>query len=722
MKATLGQPLQLSAKVKPQRFSATLAVGTPGPPGLQGDPGPQGPVGPEGPQGSQGDPGPQGPPGAEGPAGQPGSQGPQGTQGSTGSTGAQGSQGPQGPAGMQGPQGPKGDTGATGTEGPEGPEGPPGTSIEIKGSVPTAADLPATGSDGDAWIAADTGHLWVWASGGWLDAGQIQGPPGATGATGPQGPQGPAGADGATGPQGPRGMQGMQGAQGDPGATGPEGPAGATGGVGSTGPQGPQGDPGPQGSTGAQGSQGATGPQGPPLAVQDEGAALAQRASLDFTGAGVTATDDSANNRTVVTIPGSAVASVFSRSGAVVAAPGDYTAAQVTNAVDQTQSYANPSWLSSLAWAKVTGAPAVFVDPTTTKGDIMVRGASAPATRLAVGANNFVLTADSTQATGVKWAAAAGGAQTPWTSNINGGGFTLTNVGSEVIGALATISPTCALELQLSSFNQLRLRGTTATNNSVAVRYYGGKSAADLWAMGLDLLSAGGTDLHFYYIPTATVMFSVTQTGLGVGTATPQCVIDSVGTIRSMGSVAPTGGAGLEIGYSAASPAYGYITPIDRTGAAIKALALQPGGGNVAIGLTAPTFLLQLVSDSAAKPATSSWTVASDIRLKRNVEEMSDDSLAVINSLRWIRYRYNGLAAMPDGLAAVGLNAQEICESLPEAVRSVSVKLRAEDAEEAEVLGIDYHHVLVHAARAIQRLSALVSSLQRQILEIRGNL
>lgn len=53
-----------------------------------------------------------------------------------------------------------------------------------------------------------------------------------------------------------------------------------------------------------------------------------------------------------------AVSSVFGRTGAVVATAGDYTAAQVTGAVDQGSQYANPSWITSLAWSKVTGAPA----------------------------------------------------------------------------------------------------------------------------------------------------------------------------------------------------------------------------------------------------------------------------------------------------------------------------------------------------------------------------
>jgi hypothetical protein len=62
----------------------------------------------------------------------------------------------------------------------------------------------------------------------------------------------------------------------------------------------------------------------------------------------------------------------------------------------------------------VSASSAIFYDyiqvgatsPLTTKGDIYVYGSSD--TRLPVGANNYILTADSAQTTGLKWAAPAG--------------------------------------------------------------------------------------------------------------------------------------------------------------------------------------------------------------------------------------------------------------------------------------------------------------------------
>lgn len=60
------------------------------------------------------------------------------------------------------------------------------------------------------------------------------------------------------------------------------------------------------------------------------------------------------------------------------------------------------------AWATPAGGGSGLADPTTTKGDLIVRGASTPS-RLGVGSNGQILTADSTQTTGVKWSTPASG-------------------------------------------------------------------------------------------------------------------------------------------------------------------------------------------------------------------------------------------------------------------------------------------------------------------------
>lgn len=95
--------------------------------------------------------------------------------------------------------GPRGAVGPSGPQGPPGVAGLPGPGLVILGTVPTMGDLPTGGNHpGDAWIAADTDHIWTWSGSAWVDVGPV-GPPGPQGPPGTQGPQGPVGP---TGPPG----------------------------------------------------------------------------------------------------------------------------------------------------------------------------------------------------------------------------------------------------------------------------------------------------------------------------------------------------------------------------------------------------------------------------------------------------------------------------------------------------------------------------------------
>jgi hypothetical protein len=145
-----------------------------------------------------------------GPAGPTGPQGPPGVAGAAGAPGATGATGPQGPAGATGASGAAGATGAA------GPAGANGTSVTITGTVANSAALPGSASDGQGYITANDGHLWVWGSGHFTDVGEVRGPQGPIGPTGLTGASGAAGATGPTGPAGPSGTTG---------ATGPAGPA-----------------------------------------------------------------------------------------------------------------------------------------------------------------------------------------------------------------------------------------------------------------------------------------------------------------------------------------------------------------------------------------------------------------------------------------------------------------------------------------------------------------
>jgi hypothetical protein len=225
------------------------------------------------------------------------------------------------------------------------------------------------------------------------------------------------------------------------------------------------------------------------------------------------------------------------RTGAVVPTANDYTAAQVTNAVDSTQSYPNPTWIPSYAFSKLTGVPNFFPDPTLAVGDLLVRGASSPPTRLAVGANGMVLTADSAQALGVKWAAAGGGG-TPAGSTgqvqfNNAGAFGASanlfwDITNSRLG-IGTINPQTRLHVVSSS----SIDGVTVSSVDRASVWFTTTGANNRnWL--LQNAVAAGDDFQFLAstsvggTPSTMVMTLKASGNVGIGTASPPCILSPV--------------------------------------------------------------------------------------------------------------------------------------------------------------------------------------------------
>jgi len=136
--------------------------------------------------------------------------------------------------------------------------------------------------------------------------------------------------------------------------------------------------------------------------------------------------------------------------------------------------------------------------------------------------------------------------------------------------------------------------------------------------------------------------------------------------------------------------------------------------GNLGIGTTGPSYQLQLSTDSAAKPTTNTWTIASDSRIKTNVAAYTK-GLAEIKQVNPVTYDYNGKGGIPAGPGGVSIIAQDLQPVFPECVGTYRGKLNPEDAEETDIYNYNGHAITFALINATKELAAKVEALEARV-------
>ena len=135
--------------------------------------------------------------------------------------------------------------------------------------------------------------------------------------------------------------------------------------------------------------------------------------------------------------------------------------------------------------------------------------------------------------------------------------------------------------------------------------------------------------------------------------------------------------------------------------------------GSLGVGVTTPTYQLQLSTDSAAKPGTNTWTISSDMRIKNDITFADlDTCYTIVKTLPLKRYGWRDDVYSSNVIKdrhKLGWIAQDVETVLPKAVESIN----AHGYEDCRTLNADQIYAAMYGA--IQKLQAKVESLEARL-------
>jgi hypothetical protein len=186
---------------------------------------------------------------------------------------------------------------------------------------------------------------------------------------------------------------------------------------------------------------------------------------------------------------------------------------------------------------------------------------------------------------------------------------------------------------------------------------------------------------------TLTERLRIDSSGnVGIGTTSPGATLEVVGnqiiknTSDNDGSTQAALGIGrntvagdtfLAIGTNQTND-YSFIQSQNAGNPTYYNLLLNPKGGNVGIGTASPSAQLELSIDSAKKPSTNTWTIASDQRLKTNITNADNDRCyEIVKQVPLKRYTWKSEVYSQEQVkdrSKLGWIAQDVEAVFPKAV------------------------------------------------------
>ncbi|MAF24040.1 hypothetical protein CL634_00425, partial [bacterium] len=151
--------------------------------------------------------------------------------------------------------------------------------------------------------------------------------------------------------------------------------------------------------------------------------------------------------------------------------------------------------------------------------------------------------------------------------------------------------------------------------------------------------------------------------------------------------------------------------------------------GQVGIGVAAPSYQLELSTNSAAKPTSTLWTATSDERVKKNIESIdSAAALDKIMNLRPVSFNfideYCECHSIETDSVHCNFIAQEVIDVFPECVVDVGQEFHDHSTGElmfTNLKGLDAHAINIHMLSAIQELKTQLDAANARISQLESN-